>query len=234
MTEIKPAETLNSANHWKGCSVAFARYDSFLKQLAKVPLSIDDALDLVKSSKTDYWVKQVTPNPYKVFLYTSEQLSDPNVTRQENFRGDLQDFLGLDVPFGNFADVPKINSNSEKYPEYIDICAPKYDKIRATLIKMGTKSSEWILEKFVKSKDVVISDEAFFEASLLTWRIDPCSEKSTGAMNKGAMNKGAMNTSPKVTGPKKTAPKLKGKKITAPKLKGPQNTYTKKKGVIVV
>ena len=166
-----------------GCSVAFARYDAFLKQLVKVPLSTADTFGMYNLSKSVRWETQVTPNPYKVFLYTFEQLSDSNTTRQEHFRVDLQDFLKLEAPLGNFADVPKLNTNSEKYPEYIDICDPEYDNMRTTLIKMGTRSSEWILEKFVKSKDVIVSNEAFFEASLRTWSIDPCLARNTGAMS---------------------------------------------------
>ena len=214
-----------------GCSVAFARYDAFLKQLAKVPLTMADTFDMIKSSKIDYWGKQVTPNPYKVFLYTSEQLSDSNTTRQEHFRVDLQDFLELDAPFGNFADVPKVNSNSEKYPEYIDICDPEYDNMRTTLIKMGTRSSEWILETFVKSKDVIVSNEAFFEASLRTWSIDPCLARDTFGVKNGP---GPTFSNPKITGPKVKGQNNADIMNLGPQLKGPKKRGPKRTGIIVV
>jgi hypothetical protein len=114
-------------------------------------------------------------NPYKVFIYTSDQLSDKNETRQFIFRHDLKEFLRLESPLVDFSSVPKVNANTETHPEYIDICEPKYANIRKTLLASGRKSSDWILNKFINSGDVVVSNLDDFKAELRTWGTDPCS-----------------------------------------------------------
>ena len=39
----------------------------------------------------------------------------------------------------------------------------EYKSLRDTLIEQGTSSSLWIREKFIKSKDVVVSDEQYLD-----------------------------------------------------------------------
>jgi hypothetical protein len=120
---VPPLETTGT-NHWNDCSTVLAQFDLYLKQLGKTPLSTGDVLQMEKSSydpktnvKNYYFEKRVSPNPFKVFIYTPEQLGDRNATRQEKFCTDLQRFLRLDSPISPFDDAPRVNSNEETHPE---------------------------------------------------------------------------------------------------------------------
>jgi hypothetical protein len=164
---------LNNTHHWRECSTAYGKFEIFLKQLAKVSMTSDELYAMLESDKL--WQKQISVNPYKVFIYTSDQLSDKNESRQSIFRHDLKEFLRLESPLVDFSSVPKVNANTETHPEYIDICEPKYANIRKTLLASGRKSSDWILNKFINSGDVVVSNLDYFKAELRTWGTDPCS-----------------------------------------------------------
>ena len=121
-----------------------------------------------------FWEKRIQPNPYQVFIYTSEQLNDNNTTRQATFRGELQHFLGLDTPLVDFNTMPEMNKHDEVYPEYIDICNATYLSIRKELIAAGSKSSQWITNKFIRSQDVFVGNRDFFIEHLRSWKTDPC------------------------------------------------------------
>lgn len=163
---------LNNTNHWRECSTAYGKYEIFLKQLAKVSLMQHEMYEMLQSDSL--WQKRFSVNPYKVFIYTSDQLSDRNETRQSIFREDLKAFLRLDAPLIDFHSVPRVNANNETHPEYIDICEPKFDVIRKTLLASGRKSRDWILNRFLKSKDVTVSNLEYFRANLHAWGTDPC------------------------------------------------------------
>ena len=79
------------------------------EQLGKVSLGPKDTIQLGKAFFSALGDKRVTINPYRVFIYTPEQLSDKNDTRQEKFRADLQKFLRLEAPIADFNDVPPVN-----------------------------------------------------------------------------------------------------------------------------
>jgi len=181
-SNIVSPNDLVGTNHWNGCSTALAQYDMFLKQLAKVSLTRTEMIEMSESSMNEdstlpvgHWIKRISPNPFKLFIYTPEQLSDKNVKRQEQFRRDLQEFLRLESPLQSFEDAPKINSNEVTYPEYIDICDPEFTSLRNSLLIAGERSSEWIRSKFMKSDDVIVSDKDFFVENIMTWSVDPCS-----------------------------------------------------------
>mmetsp|Transcript_8545 Transcript_8545/g.13902 ORF Transcript_8545/g.13902 Transcript_8545/m.13902 type:complete len:135 (+) Transcript_8545:492-896(+) len=121
------------------------------------------------------WEKQISPNPFKVFIYTVGQLQDKNATRDAQFRLDLQEFLGLKTPIIGFNEVAKANvRNSTIYPEYMDICEPRYKRIRSQLLKHGKETSRWINDKFTESSDVVVSSKDYFASVVSTWGDDPC------------------------------------------------------------
>ncbi|KAL7516637.1 hypothetical protein ACHAWX_001628 [Stephanocyclus meneghinianus] len=165
---------LNSTHHWRECSTAYAKFEIFLKQLAKVSLTGDEMLQMLRSDSL--WKKQLSVNPFRVFIYSSDQLQDRNKTRQSQFRHDLKEFLRLDTPLIDFNSVPKVNANTEYHPEYINICQPKYARLKNSLLTSGKQTSEWILKKFIKSSDVVVSNQDFFETTLRTWGNDPCKD----------------------------------------------------------
>jgi hypothetical protein len=163
---------LNGAHQWRECSTAYGKFEIFLKQLAKVSMTSDELYEMLESDKL--WQKRISVNPYKVFIYTSDQLSDKNETRQSIFRHDLKEFLRLESPLVDFSSVPRANTNTRSFPEYIDICEQKYFRIRKKLLASGRKSSDWILNKFINSGDVVVSNLDYFKAELRTWGTDPC------------------------------------------------------------
>jgi len=127
------------------------------------------------------WEKQISPNPFKVFIYTVGQLQDKNATRDAQFRLDLQEFLGLKTPIIGFNEEAKTNEvaksnvrNSTIYPEHMDICEPRYKRIRSQLLKHGKETSRWINDKFTESSDVVVSSKDYFASVVSTWGDDPC------------------------------------------------------------
>jgi len=168
-----PRELLDGTKHWKGVSTASARFDAYLKQLAKLPLDENERKTMLDET---LWPKRISPNPYKVFMYTTEQLQDKNETRQVQFQTDLQHHLGLDSPFRDFNKASKANAahNTQWYKEQIDICEPQYAQIRKKLVQQGRISSEWIINRFIQSDDVVVSDKDYFISTLRTWGNDPC------------------------------------------------------------
>ena len=126
--------------------------------------------------------------PNKVFLYDATQLDrdrdgaegdgDPKnsaARRFDAFKSDLGAFLGLKQPLGD-----PVGRNSEaanynprrKYP--LDICLPRYDRLRSVLLRHGRDASEWILTRFVDHPDVAVSSPAYFARQLRTWETDPC------------------------------------------------------------
>lgn len=155
--------------------MAYAKFDAYLKQLMKVPLSAKELNEMLATDA--FWEKRTTPNPYKVFLYTSEQLNDKNSTRQSSFRRELQHFLDLDTPLVDFNTMPEMNKHDEVYPEYIDICNATYSRIRLALLQSGKKSGEWILQKFIQSKDVFVGNRDYFVQHLKEWGVDPCKKR---------------------------------------------------------
>ena len=169
----KPRELLNGTKHWKDVSTASARFDAYLKQLAKVPLDENERKTMFDER---LWPKKISPNPYKVFIYTVEQLHDKNETRQIQFQIDLQQHLGLNSPFGDFSKASKANGvlNFVRYKEQMDICDPQHARIRKKLVQQGRISSDWIINRFIESDDVVVSDKDYFTSTLRKWGNDPC------------------------------------------------------------
>lgn len=133
----------------------------------------NEVLDML-SNEVDSYELRISPNPLQIFIYTIEQLEDTNTKRRLQFENDIQTFLNLQYPLKHFASETKENVNDANYPETINICDSEYKRIRRKLIRQGTKSSEWIREKFIKSKDVIVSDVSYFESMLKTWSEDPC------------------------------------------------------------
>ncbi|KAL7530930.1 hypothetical protein ACHAWF_006187 [Thalassiosira exigua] len=117
------------------------------------------------------FTKQISPNPFKVFLYTTDQLRDENELRRTKFQTDLQEFLGLKIPLMDLTKFPKVNAaeDHKRRPELIDICDLRYDGIKKQILKSGRKTSLWVRNKFIKSPDVVVSSEDYFSAILSTW-----------------------------------------------------------------
>jgi hypothetical protein len=69
--------------------------------------------------------------------------------------------------------MPEMNKNDEIYPEYIDICNATCANIRKDLIEAGSESSQWIINKFIRSNDVYVGNREYFVEHLRSWRVDP-------------------------------------------------------------
>jgi len=119
--------------------------------------------------------KWVTPIDNPVFLYDVAQLYDTNEARKALFKQDLQNFLGLDAPLPEFDD--NTTSSMPKF-KAMNICDSKYDSIRKELITIGTRASMWIRKYFLKSDQVYVSSQDFFENVLKDWKNDPCASKN--------------------------------------------------------
>ena len=172
-----PIKLINLDANWRGVSTTAAQFDKYLKQLGKTSLDHDELSDMLQSlSKSNIRINH-NPN-VKVFLYTIEQLEDKDSIRRTKFENELQNFLGLQYPFTDFSTQAKSNVNKVSYPEYIDICQPQYDRLRNLLVMEGKKSSEWIINSFLLSEDVVVSNSEYFIERLRTWGVDPCGDNS--------------------------------------------------------
>ena len=155
--------------------VAYARYDIFLMQLAKVPLNPSELNRMMRSDEV--WPKRISPNPFQIFIYTDTQLKQGNTS---TFSIDLQHFLKLELPLPDMKSQQRANVGaSNPFPETINICDAQFDDIRNELLQYGKESSRWISEKFIESKDVTVSDKTFFIESLRTWGDDPCALVTT-------------------------------------------------------
>ena len=173
----------NNRTDWLGLSTGAARFDLYLKQLGKVPLSTDELQHMTRVNKVDGIMQSTTHHgqyPLKVFLYSMEQIKDSNTQRRLHFQHTLQHFINLDTPLHDLASKEKVNVNNFVHSENINICDEEYRFIRNTLVWQGKHASEWIRSKFMKSEDVVVSDVGYMNEILEGWGVDPCNEKSSG------------------------------------------------------
>ena len=172
MAQIPSPLELTGNNKWRDVSVKSARFDIYLKQLAKVSLTDKEMKGMLNHETM--WKKRLSLIPNKVFMYAIDQMSDRNETRKMKWQKDLHTFLQLNAPF----DWKKRSSkNKVTFNETINICDEKYSTIRSELTRQGREASTWINEKFISSPDVVVSDALFFKSVLREWANDPCKGK---------------------------------------------------------
>ena len=117
------------------------------------------------------------PNP--IFIYDTSQLNDENETRSQAFRRDLAKYLGLSQelpPPLHYSPGHSLNETEQARRDSlkIDICQPKYWKLRAALTRNGKKVELWIQTFLLQSKDVLISNPEHFLAILEDYKRDPC------------------------------------------------------------
>ncbi|KAL9190970.1 hypothetical protein ACHAXT_000676 [Thalassiosira profunda] len=184
--ELSKGKGDTGEKHWGGLSTKHARFEVYLRQLAKVPITKRELLEMTNGTR--HMPDRISPNPYKVFVYATEQLADKNATRALQLRKDLQDFLGLTEPIAERQvgrNSAKENSKqySKEYDEHLkeygemDICNRKYGRIKRMLMAQATNTSRWIAERFIESPDVVVSGKEHFKEILDGWGDDPCPER---------------------------------------------------------
>ena len=151
--QIPSAETLIEES-WKLVSTKHTRFEETLKNLGKTNTT-----------------ENLPSTPFKVFLYTIEQMHDSSEDRRLAFRNALGSFLGLEK---SIPALPNSNHQSKSYDETIDICDSKYDEVRRVLVKNGKETQRWILEDFIHSPDVTVANKGHFHELLESFGIDPC------------------------------------------------------------
>jgi hypothetical protein len=158
---------------WRDVSTDLARFELSLMQLAKVDLTTKELHEMAARGLT------MAPSPFKIFLYTIDQLEDKNEDRALRFRQDIQQFLGLDSLIDPFQHE-NVNTfvGKTRHPETIDICDSKHSQVRKVLINQGEKTRRWITDKFIKSNEVIAGDESHFLELIEDWGKDPCQSTS--------------------------------------------------------
>lgn len=145
------------------------------KTLSKFPTATEQ---LIINEKPQSAAKaRVTRN--LIFVVEMSQLQDDNLTRKQQLKDDLRDYLGLgsDLP-DNPVVVPgkkwPANVQAAKDQRKMDICEDQYIPLREELMRVSRITAAWILESFVHSEDVFTSSPEFFEESIRKWMDDPC------------------------------------------------------------
>lgn len=141
---------------WTSLSADSARYEQRLKYLGKTQTT-----------------EGISATPFKVFLYTIEQMQDANDDRKASFRDGLRSFLDLEEPIEM---LPRSNHVVADFDETIDICDEKYNYVRNILIENGKETQRWIREELLKSPDVTVANEEHFHELLQTFKSDLCLE----------------------------------------------------------
>ncbi|KAL7551465.1 hypothetical protein ACHAWF_014653 [Thalassiosira exigua] len=159
-----PLELIGS-NKWRDVSTDLARYELSLMQLAKTPLWPEHLAELGSR------LRRISPNPFKVFIYTMEQLNDKDERRANAFRSDLQQFLRLENPLEPFS---KENINHVTHEESIDICEERFNPLRDVLVRQGNITAQWIRDQLLKSEDIYVGGRQRFVELISTWGNDPC------------------------------------------------------------
>ena len=155
-----------------------------LSRLGKTNMSAPEEVEM-KRRYPQYYEEMPPPVPNKVFLFATEQLSDSNTTRSQRLKRDVMKFVGFNEelqPVGHIIPGKKY-VNDTKTQDFVnsrrmDICDPRYDKLRAELMAAARPASVWIRKYFLTSKDVVVSSPDYFIQILETWMHDPCENVS--------------------------------------------------------
>lgn len=143
--------------------------------------------------------------PNSVFLYDTAQLDDTNATRFAGFLEDLQNFLGLTEPLvlvssPHHSSPGKTHESEEVQREIdakkIDICESRYKKQRSQLKKIGANAKTWILDYFLASPNVYVSNRDHFRSIVSQYSENPCSSSSSeGGGENGTMMSPATGSS---------------------------------------
>ncbi len=116
-----------------------------------------------------------------VFLYDTAQLGDTeNPSRLQQFGQDVANYLGLSSPLP----PPPRNSpgkklqnatlQAERDAKKIRICDDRYREQRMLLLEIGGRATRWILEFFLPSENVFVSNPQHFRTLLEGYSQDPC------------------------------------------------------------
>ena len=162
-----------------------AAFHWFLSFLRKTDMSDEERLLFGRANAKSMQGKENHPNHGwngRVFLYDVDQLNDKDEGRSYRFRKDLQNFLNLRKelpPMVWFKPGRKTHSDTlldKVNQKKVDICEDQYKPVRDSLLEISTNVSTWLLDYFLKSPDVLVSNPDLFEQILRQWRLDPCAD----------------------------------------------------------
>jgi len=130
-------------------------------------------------------VSAVEPIPNDVFLFDVAQLSDKNATRQEQFKRDLQAFLGLSAPLpamphyrpGKVIHNAAIQAAKDAH-KINDLCAAEYRPVREELLQIAQHNGAWIRDSFLSAPGVHVSNPEYFHQLMTSWvEENPCDKQ---------------------------------------------------------
>ena len=173
LDEVIPSlnQVIDGSHPWKGVSLQSTRFELFLMQMGKTPMTIEQMNEFVD---LDYDLA-IQPTKMPVFLYTVDQLDDSNKKRSASFRSQMQEFLGLSQPIAPFGHENTNHATGESaYEETISICDEQWAPLRARLLHQGTKTAQWLRDSFLQNPEVHVANKEHFFRSLESWGTDPC------------------------------------------------------------
>jgi len=175
--EMPPANELIGGREvaFEQVCTGLAQYEKYFMQFGKVDLTQHELGMLSKHTPATTLLS--TPN--KIFLYTTEQFQDKNVTRSDSFLNDLASFMEIEETVTSDM-MPKSNSFDQTRQEKLKgkrfkICDDDHKEVRKVLVENGRVTANWFQAKLSKEiDDVVIGGREHFFDLLETWKEDPC------------------------------------------------------------
>jgi hypothetical protein len=122
--------------------------------------------------------------PNKVLLLEMSQLSSKYPAKMKRLLSGVKDFVGLQqdmptmphrIPGKKFDNETQAIKNQRK----IQICDDEYVVLRKHLVELSIQTHHWLLESFLQSPDVVVSNRRDFEEAMIPWLGDPCDALQT-------------------------------------------------------
>jgi len=169
---LPPADALigECTPEGQGVCTDRANFQRNFGNFGKTPMNTTAEMRLLRIPREKQQYLSEIPNP--IFVYDTSQIY------QEQFRIDLQRFVGLDAELVAAANVSdSSSSSSSQKKQVLDICLPRYRNLRRELVDIGTRASSWMREYFLKMPSVYVSNRTQFESILETWQFDPCEGK---------------------------------------------------------
>ena len=109
-----------------------------------------------------------------VFLFETNQMSTKlfGDTMVDEFWSDVANFL--DYPWEISHNIYS-KARKELNPKHLlNICEPKYDKLRSVMMPAAYDMSRWICDYFIQAPDVTVSNQTQFCSIVQDYRNDPC------------------------------------------------------------
>ncbi len=166
-------ETVGKKMHKKVCTTQSSMFHYALSRLQLTNMTDNDELDLL-----DYHKLRSLRFDGSLFLLETSQYGDlgKNNARGLQIRNDLESFIGF--PNNTLRDEPFPPPGSRD--KLISICDDEHAMVRKELVERGRRAARWIIDYFLKSDKVIVSNRDHFIELVEAWGVDPCIEKEGG------------------------------------------------------